>query len=244
VRPFSWLVADYRGPGARLSGRAFFAPCTLHLAHFRPRGLGCAVALYTWASRGGDLGAHPRCSDSPPRFVPERPLRGPCNYLAYGRSTCAELASRVDTKVSHDDTAEWKEGCCVVPSSAPAVLGTPGRCGSGSWNLVADHLPRARAGVPADDAAALWLDPREPQGPGESSVPTLEASSAQVSGRRPHKTRAAKRPSGPSAEDCLSSEGGHRRLCAATSPTAEGSAPLRPRPPRRELLAGNRRASE
>jgi hypothetical protein len=24
--------------------------------------------------------------------------------LAYGRSTCAELASRVDTKVSHDDT--------------------------------------------------------------------------------------------------------------------------------------------
>jgi hypothetical protein len=29
--------------------------------------------------------------------------------LAYGRSTCAELASRVDTKVSHDDTVEWKE---------------------------------------------------------------------------------------------------------------------------------------
>jgi hypothetical protein len=26
------------------------------------------------------FGAHPRCSDSPPRFVPERPLRGPCSY--------------------------------------------------------------------------------------------------------------------------------------------------------------------
>jgi hypothetical protein len=29
--------------------------------------------------------------------------------LAYGRSTCAELASRVDTKVSHDDTVSGKE---------------------------------------------------------------------------------------------------------------------------------------
>jgi hypothetical protein len=36
--------------------------------------------------------------------------------LAYGRSTGPELASRVDTKVSHDDTVEWKESRCVVPS--------------------------------------------------------------------------------------------------------------------------------
>jgi hypothetical protein len=139
----------------------------------------------------------------------------------------------VDTKVSHDDTVEWKESRCVVPSSAPAVLGTPGRCGSGSWNLVADHLPRARAGVPADDAAALWLDPREPQGPGESSVPTLEASSAQVERPQANKNmgRAAAFPV-RNAEDCLSSEGGHRRLCANTWEGTEGSAPIRGRAPK------------
>jgi hypothetical protein len=125
----------------------------------------------------------------------------------------------------------------VVPSSAPAAPGAPGRYRSNGRYPVADHVPRSCAGVPADDAAALWLDPREPQGLGESSVPTLEASSAQVSGRRPHKTWAAKRPSGPSAEDCLSSEGGHRRLCANTWEGTEGSAPLRTRPSRRELSA-------
>jgi len=27
-------------------------------------------------------------------------MRGPCAYLAYGRSTCAELASRVGTEDS------------------------------------------------------------------------------------------------------------------------------------------------
>jgi len=43
----------------------------------------------------------------------------------------------------------------LVP--APACLRACGRCGG-----------------------ALWLDPREPQGPGESSLPTFEASSAQV----------------------------------------------------------------
>jgi hypothetical protein len=125
-----------------------------HLARLRPRGLGSAIALYTWALRGGDLGAHPRCSDSPPRSKRKGRSRGPCIYLAYGRSTCAELASRVDTKASHDDTAEWKESRCVVPSSAPAAPENPGRCGSDCWYPVAQHFPRACPGVPADDAAA------------------------------------------------------------------------------------------
>src|SRR6187402_2394459 len=90
------------------------------------------------------------------------------------------------------------------------------------------------------------------------------------SGRRPDKTtgRAAAFPL-RNAEDCLSSEGGHRRLCSATSeprrpaprrpspegsaprrpstegstpprPSTEGSAPPRPRPPRRELIAATK----
>jgi len=59
-------------------------------------------------------------------FEKERPLRGPCTYLAYGRSTCAELASRVDTKVSYDDTDEWEESRwrgAVLGPAAPGTLG-------------------------------------------------------------------------------------------------------------------------
>jgi len=37
--------------------------------------------------------------------------------LAYGRSTCGELASRVDTKVSHDDIVE-----CESPTKKPGIL--------------------------------------------------------------------------------------------------------------------------
>ena len=131
-------------------GRPAFRPGifrTLHLAHFRPRGLGCAVALYTWASRGETL-VPTLAAQTVLRVRSGRPLRGPCIYLACGRSTCAELASRVDTKVSHDDTVEWKESRGVVPSSAPAAARAPGRCGSDGGCPVAEHLPRACAGVP------------------------------------------------------------------------------------------------
>jgi hypothetical protein len=131
---FFRLFADYRGP----------------------RALGFTVALYTWASRGGDLGVHPRCSDSPPRSRRKGRSRVPCIYLAYGRSTCAELASRVDTKASHDDTVEWEESRWVVPSSAPGCCRNTRRSGSGGWYPVLEHLPRARAGMPADDAAVRF----------------------------------------------------------------------------------------
>jgi hypothetical protein len=67
----------------------------------RPRSLHLVVSR-------GDLGAHPRCSDSPPRSKRKAAPRL-MFLLAYGRSTCPELASRVDTKVSHDDTVSWKE---------------------------------------------------------------------------------------------------------------------------------------
>ena len=165
-----------------------------------------------------------------------RPLTRPMYLFGLRPLTCAELASRVDTKASHDDTVKWKESRCVVPSSAVAAAGIRVHAEAVAGTRLPNPFlsPVPHAGIAADDAAALWLDPREPQGPGESSVPTLEASSAQVSGRRPYKTWAAERPSNPSAEDCLSSEGGHRRLCASTSPPTEGSAPRHPSPPRRE----------
>jgi hypothetical protein len=90
---------------------------------------------------------------------------------------------------------------------------------------------------------ALARPPREPQGPGESSVPTLEASSAQVSGRRPYKTWAASAAfryerGGLSeqrgwAPKALRREAqAHRRLCAATHKRTEGPAPRHPTPPK------------
>ena len=99
----SWML----NTGVRISGRASLR--TSRLARLRPRGLGCAVALYTWASRGETLVS--TLAAQTVLRVPYRKgrLRGPCTYLAFGRSTCPELASRVDTKVSHDDTVSGKE---------------------------------------------------------------------------------------------------------------------------------------
>jgi hypothetical protein len=113
--------------------------------------------------------------------------------LAYGRSTCPELASRVDTKVSHDDTVSWEEGRWAVWPE-PAVTAVVLFVHSGSLSVFfAAALTHTddrdwRAGRALDDGddptagAALLrpLDPHEPQGSGESSVPTLEASSRQV----------------------------------------------------------------
>jgi hypothetical protein len=149
---FFWSIVDYRGPGAWLSSRAFFR--TSHLAPRPWLAFGLAGSAAPSLCTLGRLAGRPWCPPSLLRqssaLGSEGRSRGPCIYLAYGRSTCAELASRVDTKVSHDDTVEWKESRCVV-------------------------APKA------------W---------------------------------AAKRPSEPNAEDCLCSEGGHRRLCAATSAPA------------------------
>src|SRR3982750_4724227 len=63
--------------------------------------------LHLGVSRG-DLGVHPRCSDTSSAF--EKESRSAAMFLlAYGRSTYAELASRVDTKVSHDDAVSRTE---------------------------------------------------------------------------------------------------------------------------------------
>jgi len=127
----------------------------------------------------------------------------------------------------------WCPPSLLRQSSAfDAASGTPRRCDKRllvpGCRRPSSRL-RLRVCVPARDAAALWLDPREPQGPGESSVPTLEASSAQVSGRRPYKTWAAS-AAFPYERGGLSEQRGwapkalrrdaqaHRRLRAATSP--------------------------
>src|SRR6187402_405781 len=162
------------------------------MARLRLRGARlCHRSLHLGVSRG-DLGVHPRCSDSPPRFVAERPLRGPCTYLAYGRSTCAELASRVDTKVSHDDTVGWEESRWRDAVVGAGRCRTPGRCGSDGWYAVAGtRLPSTflasalalaclHACLPADDAAARF-------GSTHTNLKVRESLRCPPSRRVPHK---------------------------------------------------------
>ncbi len=196
--------------GSLGSGRSALRPGVLsHLAHGSPsasRARLCRRSLHLGVSRG-DLGVHPRCSDTSSAFDKESRSRGPCIYLAYGRSTCAELASRVDTKVSHDDTVSWTESrwAWVLPPKLavtavllvrPFQLGEclPRRCAASRGRSRRARWGRTfsdgNADEPAAGAALLCrLDPHEPQGWEESSVPTLEASSAQVERPQANKNR-------------------------------------------------------
>jgi len=98
----------------RVAPGVFYGSSWIWLA-FGFAGLGCAIALYTWASRGETL-VPTLAAQTVLRVRKGKAAPRPMYLLAYGRSTCPELASRVDTKVSHDDTVEWKESRCVVPS--------------------------------------------------------------------------------------------------------------------------------
>src|SRR4051812_36636491 len=87
------------------------APLTSHLSPRTWLACGCAGSASPSLSTLGRLARRPWCPPSLLRqssaFVTEG--RSAAMFLlAYGRSTCAELASRVDTKVSHDDTVSWK----------------------------------------------------------------------------------------------------------------------------------------
>jgi hypothetical protein len=132
-----------------------------HLAHGSPsasRGGSASPSLSTL----GRLAGRPWCPPSLLRQVLRVSYRkGRCAamyLLAYGRSTCAELASRVDTKVSHEDTVSWKE------SRWRDAVGGAGRCRnpramrkrvrvrSGGYP-VAEHAHRACA----DIGVAVWL---------------------------------------------------------------------------------------
>jgi hypothetical protein len=153
----SW-IAGARALGFQ-AGHSF-APRTSHLAHGSPsasRARRRHRSLHLGVSRG-DLGAHPRCSDSPPRSDRKAAARPMCLY-GLRPLTCAELASRVDTKVSHDDTVEWEE------SRWRGAVAGPDRCRNREpmrkrW-LVPGCRARSsrlcqRACAPADDAAARF----------------------------------------------------------------------------------------
>jgi hypothetical protein len=167
--------ALFFGSSRTAGARARVVPGILsHLAHGSPSSLRSTL---------GRRAMRPWC---PPSLLRQalrvrkgRPLPRLMYLLAYGRSTCPELASRVDTKVSHDDTVSGKE------SQQPKR-----RC------FVSSTLTNLR------DGKSLRCPPSR-------RVPD------KWSGRRPdgYMGRAAAFPV-RNAKGCLSSEGGHRRLCA------------------------------
>ncbi|PTR32992.1 hypothetical protein C8J98_104203 [Luteibacter sp. OK325] len=164
-------------------------------------------------SRRRAFGAHPRCSDSPPRFVAERPLRGPCSYWP----TAAPLVRNsprgwtpkaLPSPEVHVGRAKAR-GSIVgrhASTGARRVLGnrvlatasaSPRGSGSGRdrrRHHATDLLPINRIVV-----RGLGVHPR-------GEFRTSGAAVGQID------TWAAKRPSAPNAEDCLSSEGGRQGL--------------------------------
>src|SRR6187402_3009894 len=170
---YAWL-RDYRARPLSFQAGLFLwhlAPRPSRMARLRPRGLGFAVALYTWASRGETL-ASTLAAQTVLRVREGRPLTRPM-YL-FGLRPLHLCGTRLEG--GHQGLSRRyggvEESRCAVPPSLPAVHRTPGRCGSGCWYAVAGtRLPNTflafpfapapapacrRACVPADDATARF----------------------------------------------------------------------------------------
>ncbi len=144
----------------------------------------------------------------------------------------AELASRVDTKVSHDETVSWKEsrwgwelppkpaGTANVqirhfrrgercPHHCAALRGRSQRAGVDRLAMPTSQQPKRRCFV--GSTHTNLKDGKSLRCPPSRRVPH------KWSGRRPIRTWSAQRTFRyETRRTCLSSEGGHRRLCAAT----------------------------
>jgi hypothetical protein len=234
-------MADYRGPGARLSGRAFSR--TSHIAHGSPSASRARLRrrlVHLGVSRG-DLGAHPRCSDTSSAFEKEGRLRGPCSYWPTAaplvRNSPRGWTPRSLTTIRSTGRRAVRGGCCrrsrplrrwcrydisgaasiflaaiFLAAALPCAddLGAPG---VDRLAMATSRQPKRRCFV--GSARTNLRDGKSLRCPPSRRVPH------KWSGRRPHKYTAAQRPFRyETRRTCLSSEGGHRRLCATTSPPA------------------------
>src|SRR6187402_2104892 len=171
--------------GWRGAGRSTFRPGVL--SHLAPRGwLAFGFAglglrhrpLHLGVSRG-DLGVHPRCSDSPPRSkrkaadaarVPIWPTAAPLV-----RNSPRGWTPRSLTTIRFSG----RRAGGVVSASAPAAAehqGDAEATASTLWRVPGCRRPSSRLRwrwrACRRCCRTLWLDPHEPQRPGESSVPT------------------------------------------------------------------------
>ena len=193
-----------------MHGRAFFrffALAPRAWLAFGLAGSACAIALYTWASRGETLASTLAAQTGPPRSIRKAAARPMYLFGLRPLHLCGtrlegghQGLSRRYGQLEGEPLAWCRRRRRPLPEH-PAMRKR--WLARGGGYLVAEHLrrvsvcaggcvlPCCRVAVPPCRRVAvppcrrrcrraLWLDPREPQGPGESSVPTLEASSAQV----------------------------------------------------------------
>ncbi len=193
------------------------------MARLRLRGARrCHRSQHLGVSRG-DLGVHPRCSDTSSAFEKERPLTRPV-YL-FGLRPLHLCGTRIEG--GHQGLSRRYGGVegeplawgrrRVRPVPEPRAMRKPlliPGCRTPSSRL-RFHWRGCEA---ADDAAALWLDHANLRVRESLRCPPSRRVPHKWSGRRPNKYTAAQRPFRyETRRTCLSSEGGHRRLCTATS---------------------------
>ncbi|PTR34834.1 hypothetical protein C8J98_10191 [Luteibacter sp. OK325] len=231
------------------AGRSAFRPCIL--SHLAPRTSRMARlrhrSLHLGVSRG-----RPWC---PPSLLRQSSAFGSEGRFAAHVSIWPTAAHLCGTRLEggHQGLSRrygWVEG----EPLRGAVVG-PGRfrnTGAMRTRLLAPGCPTPSS-RPCWHAGrrccrALWLDPHEPQGSGEPSVSTLEASSAQVSGRRPDRymgrEAAFRTERGGLSEQRGWAPNALRRdvtLCAATSTPAATSPEFRDEPKKNPPLPGERR---
>ncbi len=201
------------------------------MARLRPRGLGFAVASYTWASRGETLVSTLAAQTRPPRS------KGKAAHAAHVLNwpTAAPL-------VRNSPRGWTPRSLTTIRFSGRRAVGRGGRrsrlsrqsrwydhSGSGSAFL-ATAPPRAddRDRRDAVDRSAMPTSQQPKQRCFGSTHTNLRDGKSlrcppsrrvphKWSGRRPIRTWSAQRTFRyETRRTCLSSEGGHRRLCAAT----------------------------
>ncbi len=207
------------------------------MARLRPRGLGFAVASYTWASRGETLVPTLAAQTRPPRSVPERPLRGRVliwpTAAPLVRNSPRGWAPRSLTTIRSAGRSAVERGCCrrsrplrgtcrhVISGAASVFLATalprgrPRRAGVDRLAMATSQQPARRCFV--GSTCTNLRDRKSLRCPPSRRVPH------KWSGRRPIRTWSAQRTFRyETRRTCLSSEGGHRRLCA--SPLTQAAA--------------------
>jgi hypothetical protein len=139
----SWFIAECRG--APKASPHWLCECVL-----KPRRAWTSRrrAFGARTSRRRVFGAHPRCSDSPPRFVPESPLRGPCSVWP----TAAPLV--------RNSPRGWAPK--TLPNSEVRAVEPRKQSRLSCWLVAIIERPAQRTGRDRPREAALRLRRRSP----------------------------------------------------------------------------------
>jgi hypothetical protein len=229
-------ITGVRALGFRAGHFSHLAPRTSRMARLRPRGLGFAVASYTWASCGETLVPTLAAQTRPPRSKRKAAhaahvLNWPTAAPLVRNSPRGWTPRSLTTRRSAGRRAVGR-GCChrsrlsrqscwydhsgsVSAFLAAALPRADDLNGSSGVERLAMAIVTSRQPERRCFAGSIHTNLRN----GKSlRCPPSRRVPHKWSGRRPIRTWSAQRTFRyETRRTCLSSEGGHRRLCAATS---------------------------